>query len=301
MRGAALEFADLGQLQVERREHLLPDDGLRPAGPVAREPRVPRLARQRLHQHRLAGLQVPQGLQLRQGQVQAEVRREDPARGVMPLAVDVLLDGERKGLQPVEIGLGVLRRLHLVLVVQEVRDVLVGPGQLADHIGRVAAADIAEAEALAPVHGRTELEVDGIVVDPAGGREAGPADAPEGPELAALADQLGLLVSQGAVVEPVFEAGPRPVVEPQRGGALGAVVDVGVEDAVELGDQALVGGSLGQGDGRESRRHGDARAGDQQASAVQHRKVLPQGAQRPMHLSRSGGLVKAAGQPAAAM
>ncbi len=176
MDGAHAQILQQGGLPVEGGEHLAGHDGLCPARPVSGETGLLRLARKGLHQHRLAGRRRAQGLQLGQRQVEHEVRGEDAGGGVSLLPLQVLVHGQRKGAQPVEVGLGVIRRLHLVGVVQEVRHVAIGAVQLADHVGDEASPDGAERVALPAFDGRAQLEFHRLVVHPPPRREAGAWD-----------------------------------------------------------------------------------------------------------------------------
>ncbi len=184
--GAGAKPLELRQLPFERRQDLVCDDGLRPTRPIAGKPRVLGLAVQGQDQHRFTSRDRAQRLQLRQGQVQAEVRGEDPRGRVTLLAFDVLVHGGGKGVQPVQIGRRIGGGPDLVGVVQEVRHIAIGAVQLADHIGDEAVPHASEPEALAPLDHGAQLEVHRIVVDLPGGREGRSPDRAQGREIGAV-------------------------------------------------------------------------------------------------------------------
>ncbi len=130
-------------------------------------------------QARGVGRHVVQAAHLRQGLVDDEVGRDDALASVAAGQLGFLVEHGGEGLQPRQIGLGVLPRLDGVLVVQESRHALVGSGELGEHI-RGADAAAAVGDQAVRVGALAVDEGQGVVAHPRGGTEGGAVDALEG-------------------------------------------------------------------------------------------------------------------------
>ena len=108
----------------------------RPLVPVAGDLLLSGAAQDRLDQNRLVGGCGGQGAQLGQGAVEHEVGWNDAQTFIQTRAFDFLVDRARQGGQTRQIGVGVFLGLDLVLAVQEVGDIVIGPLKLVDDIGR---------------------------------------------------------------------------------------------------------------------------------------------------------------------
>jgi hypothetical protein len=105
-----------------------------------------------------------QGVELLQGLVKDEVGRDHAQARVVAGALGVVVQRPREGLQPRQIGLGVLGRGDLVLGVEEGGNRLVGAGQLAQDV-RGAGAVVAEVEGAVGRVLRPQAEDHRLVVD----------------------------------------------------------------------------------------------------------------------------------------
>ena len=283
--GAGPRLARGGDLPVERGVNLAGDDGLGPgAVGVAVEARRLGPAAHALHQHHVVDGAVAQGGHLLQRRVQREVGRQHAAGLVGAEALHVLVHDHREGAQAVEVGVGVVGGADLVRAVQEVRHVLIGARQLADHVGGVAAAAGAEGEARPPVDGLPGRVLHHLVVDARGGREPRPIHRLQAPQPVPLLREAALLLGLRTGVQPVLQRRARPLVQPQGGGGLGAVVHLLLEEGVQQRAQPRVlrpadgrrgcgGRPVRRGLGRERTRGGEAgdggRAG-QEVATMQH-------------------------------
>jgi hypothetical protein len=146
--------------------------------------------------------------------------------------------------------------LHLMRIVEEVWNVLIGAILLAEDVGRSA---IAIAEALAG-KATVELIIDHVIVDLRRRAEAGAVDGRQRLLLGARAGQLTRLAGRGVVGEFRPQRRALARVEAEAGRLFRAVVQPVVEEAVEQRPQLRIGG-VGAGLSHNGRHHGGSRHG----------------------------------------
>ncbi len=243
---------------------------------IARQVQRPGLADQRLDHGHVGGGRVAQGADLRQHPVDDEVRRDHAQTGVFLDLVRLAVQHAGEGLQPRQEGVGAGRVLDAVLVVHEVGRREIGARQLGHDIRRRAARPRAIVEArrlsrrLAPEGG------DGVVQRPG----LGQALLVKRLQLVPAFDRLFAILADGVragLAELGRQARAGVLVQTQVGGALGRLVDVGLEPAVQQGVQGRVGVAGGGGGalGQHGRCGGGRSGAQQEIAAIDHSGTPP--------------------------
>ena len=207
------------RLALQRWQHAIAVERRRPGHVAARKLLLGGLAGQRGDEHGFLRRGVEERLHLHQRLVDDEARRADTERHIVLRHVELLPHGSDKGLHARQIGLRVGVGVDAVLAVEEVWDLLIGAGQLAEHIGRARrVAAVVECRKTLVGHGEDELH--GVVV---GGFDAA---QPIAADLVQLGEPpLGILLvlligGDRCVGEPGFQRCQIAVVEPKPGGEL---------------------------------------------------------------------------------
>ncbi len=216
---------------------------------IARQVQRPGLAGQRLDHGHVGGRRIAQGADLRQHPVDDEVRRNDALTSVLTDLGRLAVQHAGEGVQARQEGVGARSVLDAVLVVHEVRRREIGARQLGHDIGGRPARPGAVGEARRLGRGLTPERGDGVVQRPG----LGQAGLVEGAQLGPAADRLVAVLADG--VRPGFAQLRRQtragaLVQAQVGGALGRLVDVGLEPAVQQGVQTRIG--VGDSGGRRT-------------------------------------------------
>jgi hypothetical protein len=252
--------------------------------------------RDRGDQGRGGGVDAEHGLELDQGLVDGEIGRNDAQGRVTLRDFDFLVEQTAEVLQTRQIGVRVSLGLDDVLVIEEVRQVLVGAGQLRDDIGRAAVgAVVGEAGVERLAVGQDEL--DGVVAGRVHAGELAAINRAHGLELGGVV--LGVLLKGGEGEVRQLRLGPGHVagVDAQAGGRLGRAAQLAGDHAVIEGVGLGGFGRIAARGGGEDvlRRYsggdgGDGRGGEQEVTAILHGQALP-GAE----------IVGARGRPAATL
>ena len=254
--------AQRGDLGVERARDPARDDRARAAAIIARQVRLARRGGPASGPKwsRAAGVarsrsRLPIALS------SDEIGRDHAHRGVVADPLDLLFDIAAELVEPRQIGLGILGGAHRMLGVEEIGRVVIGAAQLADDIGRrAAAAGAAVAKAVA-FGGERPAELGDVVIELAG---AGEAVAAEGAQLAVARDRLGAVpIGLGERIVAELGAERRQIadVEAEIGGEGRVVAQILVEPALQHQVKRLLalgralarrGGAAGEGDEAQS-------------------------------------------------
>ncbi len=232
VRRVLLHVFDKRDLAVERGIDLLRKDRLGFHAVVAGNVLGFRARCDRGDEHSLRERHAAQRLEPAQCLGEREVRRDHADARVVTGDRDLLVERDRESFQAREIGVGVGLDLDAVLAVEEVRDLLVRAGELADDVG-IAGAAIAVV--VAPVGDilRGETVENHVVVDRV---HAGERAAVEGLELCQLLGVDALVFRDGGkrlVVELALLAGARSLIQTELGGLYRRAIEIRRHEAVE--------------------------------------------------------------------